>query len=390
MRALFVINNPGFGGGHNQIVQLRRPLADRGWDVAMVTPTGAEAAPRMRAAGVEVIELPMHRLRASPDPRLQGPFLARFVPEVRALKRLVERWGADVVQPHGDTNPHGALAAHRSGRAVAWQLYDTRTPLPLRRLTMPVVTRVADVIMTVGRALGQAYRGTEALGERWVPIWVPVDDTVFRFDPLRRAQARAELGIPDDAMAVGAIGMQNPSKGFEFFIRALAEARDRGANVVGRILGGSSPAHAAYGASLRREAATRGLLDGATLDIRDGGTRIAELMPGLDCLALSSVPRSEGLPTVIVEAMAVGLPVVATDVGAVAEAVADGRTGFVVAPEDPEAMADRLHELAGDRDLRARMGAAGRRRYQDELGLDQLADTYVRAYERALAHRTSR
>jgi glycosyltransferase involved in cell wall biosynthesis len=390
VKALFVINNPGFGGGYSQIVRLREPLAALGWDVAMVAPQGAEATARLRAGGVEVLEIPLHRLRASPDPRLQAPFLARFVPEVSALRRLFVERGVDVVQPHGDTNPHAGIAAHRAGIAVCWEIYDTRTPVPLRRLTMPVVTRLADSIMTVGRALGHAYPGTERLGERWVPIWPPVDGAAFVPDPARRLAARRELGIPEDAVAVGAIGMLNPSKGFEFFVRALGSARAQGAPVVGRILGGASPAHAAYGESIRAEARALGLLDGVALDIRDGGTRVAELMPGLDVLALSSVPRSEGVPTVILEAMSSGLPVVASDVGAVAEAVADGETGYVIAPEDADLLSARLVQLAGDPALRARLGAAGAARFAREFTIEDLARRYVHAYELALAHRAAR
>jgi glycosyltransferase involved in cell wall biosynthesis len=383
VKALFVINNPGFGGGYSQIVRLREPLAALGWDVAMVAPQGAEAAPRLRANGVEVIEVPLHRLRASPDPRLQAPFLARFVPEVAALKRLFVERGVDVVQPHGDTNPHAGIAAHRAGIAVCWEIYDTRTPVPLRRVTMPLVTRLADSIMTVGEALGHAYPGTATLGERWVPIWPPVDGAAFAPDPHKRAAARAELGIPDETVAVGAIGMLNPSKGFEFFARALAQARREGAPVVGRILGGPSPAHPEYGDSVRA------LADGA-LDIRDGGTRIPDLLPGLDILALSSVPRSEGVPTVILEAMACGKPVVATDVGAVAEAVDDGVTGYVVEPLSPDALASRIVTLAGDPGLRERFGAAGQARFAARYTVEDLARRYVRAYEIALAHRRAR
>lgn len=386
MKLLFVVNNPGYGGGNGQIVRLREPLARRGWDVLAVTPAGAPAAERLRAGGVEVAEIGLHRLRATPDPRVQARFLARIAPEVRTLRELIGAHGIDVVQPHGDTNPHAALAGHREGRAVAWQLYDTRTPPPLRRLTMPLVTRVADVITTWGRALGEAHPGATSLGERWIPVFPPVDGSVFAPDAARRAAARAELGIADDAFAVGAIGMLNPSKGFEHFVRAVALAREREPSVVGRILGPPSPAHAGYEADVRAAAAPLG----DALGIRDAGDRVPELLPAFDALALTSVPRSEGMPTVILEAMACGLPVVATDVGAVVELVDEGRTGFVVAPDDPEAIAAGLTRLAADAGLRARLGDAARTRFATEFSLDVLADTYVRAYELALAHRAGR
>lgn len=385
MRLLFVVNNPGFGGGNGQIVRLRAPLARLGWDVLAVTPTAAPAAARLRAGGVEVVEMELHRLRATPDPRVQAPLIARFAPEVGALRRLIRRAGIDVVQPHGDTNPHAALAAHREGVAVAWQIYDTRTPVPLRRLTMPLVTRVADVITTWGRALGHAYPGATALGDRWVPVFPPVDGSVFTPDAATRAAARAELGIGEDEFAVGAVGMLNPSKGFDDFVRAVALAREREPRVVGRILGPPSPAHAGYERDVRAAAAPLG----RAFAISDAGSRVPELLPAFDALALTSVPRSEGMPTVILEAMACRLPVVATDVGAVRELVVP-ETGFVVAPLQPEQVATHLVALAGDRGLRARLGAAARERFEREFSLDVLARRYVSAYERALEHRRRR
>lgn len=387
MRALYVIHNPGWGGGYNQIVRLRRPLEALGWEVALAAPSGSEGAARSRAEGVEVFELPLHRLRASPDPRLLASFVARALPETRALGRLIRDWNADVVQPHGDTNPHAALAGRRAGRAVVWELYDTRTPVPLRRVTMPVVTRTADVVMTVGRALGLAYPGTAALGPRWFEIWPPVPDWMFAFDGDVRAAARAELGVPADAVVVGSIGLISPNKGFDVLLRGLAAARARGAPVVARVLGPPSPGHPRHEASLRREALALGL-DDLAFDLRDGGTRIPDLLPAFDVLALTS--RSEGLPTVILEAMTAGLPVVATDVGAVGEAVLDAETGYVVGPGDADAVADRLVRLANSADLRRRLGDAGRERFRERFGLDRLAARYADAYQCALERSAAR
>lgn len=390
MRALFVVNNPVFGGGQGQFIRLREPLAARGWEMVAVTPVGADAAGRLRAGGVEVEELPLHRLRAKPDPRLQAQFLASFPREVAGLRRLIERLGIDVVQAHGDTNPQAALAGHRAGAAVVWQLYDTRTPAALRRVTMPLVTRVADVITTWGRRLGLEYPGTERLGERWIPVFPPVAGEDFAPSAQRRAAARAELGIAGDAVAVAVIGMLNPSKGHDHFVRALGLARSDHPNLVARVLGPPSPAHTEYERRVRAEAGALGMLANGVLDIRDAGARVAELLPAFDILALSSVPRSEGMPTVILEAMACGLPVVATDVGAVAELVVDGDTGYVVPPLDDPRFAEALGWLAADADLRARMGAAGRTRFEERFELDVLADIHVRAFELALEHRRRR
>ena len=390
MRQLFIVHGPAFGGGQAQFVRLREPLARRDWTVTGLVPAGAPAAERLRADGVRTLELELHRLRASPDPRVQLPFLASIAPEVRALRRVIREEAVDLVQVHGDTNPHGAIAAHLEGRAVVWQLYDTVTPAPLRRVTMPLVLRLADVITTWGRALGEEHPGTETLGERWLTVFPPVDENEFRPPSAeRRAAARAELDVPDGALVVGAVGNRNPTKGHEHLARALAKLRRAHPEVVGRVLGAPSPAHADYEASVRREAAELGLGPDA-LDIRDAGRRVPQIVPAFDVFALASVRRSEGMPTVILEAMACGIPVVATDVGAVRELVVDGETALVVEPEDPTALAAALARLAADPQLRERLGENGRRRFQERFGLEALADLHAQAYALALEHRRRR
>ena len=390
MRQLFVVHGPAFGGGHAQFVRLRTPLAERGWEVSGVVPTGAPAAERLRHHGVICHEVALHRLRRTPDPRVQGALAASMRREVGALRRLIREHDVDLVQVHGDTNPHGAIAAHLEGRAVVWQIYDTVTPLPLRRLTMPLVTRLADVVTTWGRALGHAYPGAAALDDRWIPVFPPVNAREFVPGTAEsRAAARHALGVPPDTVLVGSVGNLNPTKGHEHLVRAVAALRNGGIDVAARVLGAPSPAHPAYEAAVRREAAGLGL-DRDAFDIVDAGPRVPQVMPGFDVLALTSVPRSEGMPTVVLEAMACGLPVVATDVGAVRELVEDGRTAVVVPSRDDETLTRVLARLLGDPGLRRRMGDAALQRFRRGFSLEALADLHERAYTRAVEHRRGR
>jgi glycosyltransferase involved in cell wall biosynthesis len=157
-----------------------------------------------------------------------------------------------------------------------------------------------------------------------------------------------------------------------------------------RILGAPSPPHAAYERGVWEEATQLGLGDPRDFDIADPGQRVPELIHAFDVLALTSVPRSEGMPTVILEAMAAGLPVVATRVGAVAEVVEEGVTGFVVPPLGDDAMASALARLAADPELRRRLGEEGRRRVRERYDIEPLADRHAEAYRVALEHRRNR
>ncbi len=390
-RALSIVHNPVFGGGTNAMIQLAAPLADRGWDVFAMVPDLPEAEPaleRMRAGGLPTGQIGLHRLRRTANPAPHIALAASFVPEVRRLRGLIRRERADIVLAYGDTNPHLALAGHLEGVAVVWTIYDTVTPPPVRPFTMPVVRNLADVILTWGLALAEAYPGALALGERCVQVYPPVDTDRFVPDAARRAAARAELGVPDDAIVIGTVGNRNPTKGHEHLAAAAARLRERGHDVWVRVLGARSPVHDEYMAEVDAEVERLGL--GERMTFTDPGTRVAALLPGLDVFAMSSVPRSEGLPTVIVEAMSCGLPVVATDVGAIAEMIDEGETGFVVPPLDDEALAGALERLVGDDDVRARIAAAARERVERNYSLDRCADVYAGAFELAVSHRGSR
>jgi len=384
-----VIHGPAFGGAHNEALRLDRPLAERGVESLVVLPEEAgAAAARLRAEGVQVLTMPLHRLRATPDPRIQGAFVASLRREVGALRGLIRERGIDVVQVHGCTNPQGALAARAEGRAVLWYLFDTRAPMAIRRLAMPLVVRLSDAIMSTGNAVARMHPGAESVGQRLVLVYPPVSARELAPDPGARRSARAELGVEQEAPLVGSIGVLNPQKGHEHLIRAAAVIADRRPDVRFRVLGGPSPAHAAYERRLRREVARRGLSE--RFQFVDPGNRVPALVHAFDVVALASVPRSEGIPTVVLEAMAAEKPVVATRVGAVPEVVDEAATGIIVEPRRPEALASALLRLLEDRELRESMGAAGRRKVLERFDLEHLADLRLRALELALAHSRER
>jgi glycosyltransferase involved in cell wall biosynthesis len=127
--------------------------------------------------------------------------------------------------------------------------------------------------------------------------------------------------------------------------------------------------------------------------VRDGGIQsrvrflglrkdVAECLAGAQLLLLTS--NCEGLPLSILEAMRAGLPVIASDVGGVPELVRDGETGFLVARGDGPMLRDRLVRMIGDANLRERMGAAGRQRYEREFGFEQMFEATVAVYAQVL------
>lgn len=388
-RVLWIVHYPHFGGPHNEALRLHESLARRGWEIAVAVPDEpGSAAPRLREAGVETLQLPLGRLRASPDPRLLLRYARELRSTVRALEEAIARTEADVVVIGGLVNPHGAFAARRRGAAVVWQIVNSRTPAPLRRLAMPLVRRLADAVLFDGEALVALHGGRERLG---LPAFVylpPVNTARFAPSRERGLRRREELGIPAEAPVVGAVSVLTPMKGLESFLDAAARIAAARPDARFVVIGTAPASRRAYGEELHRRAEALGLphpvvFAGERADVEDW-------YPAFDVHVITSLPRSEGTTTTALEAQACGIPVVATRVAAVPEVVEDEVTGLLVEPERPELVAEAVLRLLGDDATRASLGAAGRAAAVARFDVEVSADVHVRAYEAALEHASGR
>ncbi|HEY8491164.1 MAG TPA: glycosyltransferase, partial [Dehalococcoidia bacterium] len=385
MNVLHVIHYPVFGGPHNQALRLNGALARRGWYTTVLLPDQpGNAAERLRAGGVEVIQLPLHRLRASPDPREQAALALGFLPEVDRIRRLIRRRSIDLVVVGGLANPHAAAAARLEGVPTVWQVLDSRTPAPLRLPLAALVPRLSDTVMAAGRTLLDLHFGPRGPG---VPAFVyapPVDTERFRPSPERRRAARRRLGIPTGAPVVGTVANLNPQKGLEHFVRAAALIHRARPDARFLLVGARYGSHRRYAALLEADVRASGLPPDRLI-VTGERADVEEHYPAMDVHLITSVPRSEGTPTTALEAMACGVPVVATRVGAVAEAVEDGVTGLLVPPLDAGAIAGAALRLLEDAPLRDRLGAAGRERAVRRYGVEVCAETHHRAFQVARA-----
>jgi glycosyltransferase involved in cell wall biosynthesis len=172
---------------------------------------------------------------------------------------------------------------------------------------------------------------------------------------------------------VVAAGRLSPEKGFDVLIDAAAQVVKDHPNA-GFLLFGDGPLRE----TLSRRIEDRGLTGRFVL----GGFRtdLERLVWAADLAALSS--HTEGLPVVLLEALASGLPAVATAVGGVPEVIRDGRDGFLVPPANPPALAQKIKVLLADQSLRRAMGAEGRGRVREEFSFSRSARLYADLFER--------
>ncbi len=218
--------------------------------------------------------------------------------------------------------------------------------------------------------------GAPAARLRTVPYGVDLE----RFAPAAGdGELRARLGAPADALLVFAIGRLVEKKGFAVLVEAAAKA---GARLHVAIAGAGDLAPA-----LRERAA--GLGAPVTLVGPLSHDLVPRALRAADVVAVPSVVdragNVDGLPNTLLEALAAGRPLVASRVAGIPDVVEDGRNGLLVAPGDPDALAAALRRLAGDQDLRERLGHEARRRALASLGWDAAARAFEECYAQAAA-----
>lgn len=384
IQALVVLHYPVFGGPHNQFLRLDAAFARAGIKLTIaLTDEPGNAAERLRDAGVDVVTLPLARLRANLDPRWMLRFGRGFSGDVEGLHTLITARDFDAVIVSGLVNPHGALAAARSETPVVWQIIDTRTPAALTPFFMRIARRHASSFMFWGEGLVSTHAGRRPITQP-IEIFGPAVDTdAFGQASLGGGAIRDSLKIPRDAPLVGTLANVNPQKGIEYFGRAAIRIYERHPDTWFAVIGAIYPHYAKYAQGIKDEMVAGGIPPERVLFV--GETRDAAAWLGAcDVKLITSVPRSEGIPTTAVEAMAAGVPVVSVDVGAVREAVIDGVTGLVVPPGDVVAIADATCRVLEDRHWAKSISEIARARVEKYFSVDACVGAHRRAIETAL------
>lgn len=189
---------------------------------------------------------------------------------------------------------------------------------------------------------------------------------------------RREFGIPEDAPVVGKIARLFPLKGHDELLDAAPEIVRRHPNVRFFLVGdGILDGH------LRQRARAAGILENFVFAGLIDRERIPEMIAAMDVVVHTSL--REGLARVLPQALAMGKPCVSFDIDGAPEVVLDGETGYIVPPSDAKMLGDRVSSLLNDADLRARMGAAGRRLIDPMFRAEKMVADIADVYEMLIA-----
>ncbi|HEX5071848.1 MAG TPA: glycosyltransferase [Gemmatimonadaceae bacterium] len=368
LHLVFSIDTMSVGGTEMNAIRTAERL-DRGrYRLSVVTLRGeGPLAARYERMGVPVLRFPIRNLYG-PETVRQGIRLARFLRAERV----------SVVHCHDQySNFFSTMAARWAGVPV---IIASKRWLhsPLRyRIANGVGFRAASRVIANSDAVAASLQRDDRLApDRVVVVPNFVDEAAFGPPPdhVRQGWVR-ELGLEPDAVVVGIVASLLPIKDHATLLRAVASLTPEWPALRLVVVG--------QGPELDR---LRALADelGIARAVRFAGLRpqIPSFHFLFDISVLSSV--SEGFPNSLVEAMAAGRPIVATDVGGVRDAVRNGENGLLVAAGDAPAFAGALRVLLRDADLRRHMGAVGAQRAREEFHAAAVVGSLERLYERLL------
>ena len=372
-RLLVVTESLGVGGTESHLIRVLPRLVARGWKIKIFCLSGrGKRASEIEGAGIEVVSLV-----AVPKRKISLHYASYIARASGKLYTFCRRWHPEIIHLYLP-GPYlvGAPVAIAAGIPLkvmsrrSLTHYHEKWPAVVRlerwlHARMDVVTGNAKSVITELR--------TEGIPEHKLRLIYNGVDTPELL--ISRSEARRTLGLTANAFIAVVIANLHPYKGHRELIEGLAQVANElpvpwCVLCVGRNEG--------LKAQLEDAVRARGLGS----NVRFTGERLdtATLLAAADASLLTPT-RNEGFSNAILESMAAGLPIVATDVGGNAEAVVNEKTGFIVAPDDIRALGQAVLRLARDPELGHRLGLAGRTRVVQEFSIDRCVAAHAELYE---------
>jgi glycosyltransferase involved in cell wall biosynthesis len=387
IRVLRVIARLNVGGPALHVAHLSRELDQRGYETTLVAGRVGAGEGSMEYVADELGVKPVY----IDDLRRELSFASDAL-AVRRIVQLIRRLRPAVLHTHtAKAGAVGRIAALLAGSARPPVVVHTFHGHVLRGYFSPararafqhierMLARRSDALIAVSPEVrDDLVELGVAPAEKIVVVRLGLDlDRRLSADASARAAVRAELGIPDDGFLIGWLGRMTEIKRVDDLLAACSQLRAKGVDAYLALVG-DGPLRD----ELKGKAEALGIADRTRfVGFRES---VGELYAAFDVVALTSA--NEGTPVTVIEALACGLPVVATDVGGVSDVVQDGRSGFLVPAHDVTAVAERLEQLAGDPKLRSVMGEAGRAFVVPRYSVPRLVEDIDRLYRALLQER---
>lgn len=364
------------GGSERTLFRMIEGLSGRGFDCRVVT--------FKHNSEIELFRRPPCPLTALP---LRKTYDLNAIRVAMKIRQLIRAHAVDVVHTFHETSDlWGGAVAKLSSCPV---LVSSRRDMGIfRSRKHGIAYRVAnpwfDAVLTVSEQVRRYCIQTDGLApEKVRTVYNGVDLGRIEQMPADN-HLRRELGLSERAHVVTTVGNVRRVKGLDILLRAAASVCREAPETFFLVVGKTTEPD--YLAELQQLAESMGLRD----RVRFAGERedVPAVLKASNIFCLPS--RSEGFSNALIEAMACSLPCVATNVGGNAEAICDGANGFIVNPEQPEALAGRLLGLVREPATAREMGAAARRTVEKQFTFESMIDNLASIYAELAARKSRR
>jgi len=359
---LHTIESGGPGGAETVVLSLVKRLNPERFKSVVLLPPGPWLNPRLRELGVPVIEVSW---KVWWD--LRGPL---------AIVKAIRKHKVDLIHSH--------LPGQNFYSCVAGLITGTKTlvtyhgPVELEwsqnfrgHVRLWVVRNVADRVIVVCDMVKKLLIQMGFSSNCISLVYNGVEPNSYS-DPCRQT-LRHELNLEPTHKLVGTVANVRQSKGYEFYVKACAKICKDDPHVTFLAIGDVNEQLAVPIKALHAQ-----LSLGDRFRFLGFRSDVSEILQELDIFVLAST--SEGMPLSIMEAMAAGNPVVATNCGGIPEMLAHGRTGWLVPPADPDALSEAISGLLKDPACAGRLGQAAREKFFKDFTVDRMVDRYERLY----------
>jgi glycosyltransferase involved in cell wall biosynthesis len=386
-RVLFLDHTAQLGGGEIALVDLVRNLDRTRVTPIVVLSSDGPLVERLRPhAEVFVLPLGSDILHTRKD-RAGLASLAQFrkvlgsLGYARRLRRFILDHRIDLVHTNSlKADILGGIAGRAARRPVIWHIRDRIAEDYLPRSMVFLIRGLARVLPTFVVANSAATLATLRLNGKRPEAVIPSGVDLTSFSPGSDSPASS----PDAPARIGIVGRISPWKGQHIFIQAAAQVHSAFPATRFLIIGAALFAEQAYEAELHQSVRNLGLEE--VVEFTGFRNDVPQLVSSLSILVHAST-TGEPFGQVIVQGMAAGLPVVATNGGGVPEIVQHGTTGLLVPMGDAHAMAQAICHLLKSPALAAEMGRQGRQRVLDHFTIEQTARKAEAVYQAVLARR---
>ncbi len=371
-------------GAEYSLLELLHGLAGQ-VEATVACPDGAFAS-RVRELGVEVAPVPGTEGSLKLHPRHTTRALAELGAEAIAVRRLARRLGTQLVHANSIRAGIATCVGMRGRLPTAVQVRDCLPPGRASSLSLRPIDRWGTLVLANSLYTERSFTRVAHRAPTGV-LHSPVNVDRFRPDVLTSEEARARLGIDPGQAVLAVVAQMTPWKGQDDAVRLVARLRERFPDLRLLLVGGAkfvSGATRYDNVSYTRELESLVAELGLAKEVVFLGDRqdVPEILSAVDVVLAPSWEEPFGRS--VVEAMAMGLPVIATDEGGPAESLREGVDGFLVRPRSPAEWVEPAGRLLESSDLRARMGAAGRARVAERFATDVISAQLLGHYRRML------